>query len=51
MGVAWVVKPVRAMQRTGVVVVKSMLNGWWKKDGWRRLPKGLSVRMRVDGDD
>ena len=47
---AWDVKPVRAIQRTGVVVVKSSLNGWWKKDGWMRLPNGLRVRMRVDGD-
>jgi len=50
MGLAWEVKPERVMQRTGVVVVKLSLNGWWKKDGWMRLPNGLRVKMRVDGD-
>jgi len=50
MGAAWEVKPVRAIQRTGVLAEKLMLNGWWKKVGWMRLPKGLRVRMRVDGD-
>ena len=43
-------KPVRAMQRTGVVPEKLRPWGWWKNDGWMRFPKGLRVRTRVEGD-
>ena len=48
-GRAFDVNPVRQMHCTGVVPAMSMPKGWWKKEMWIWFPKGLRVRMVVEG--